>query len=104
MQFRSILPGILALGLGLLACQRTLWAEDPLTASGNDPEQFHLEVTGSGWLVNSGGNIQSNGTPINLVTDLGVAQQQPTFWGNLVFKPARRHRFSSRARHSGSAA
>jgi hypothetical protein len=42
--------------------------------------------------LNSGGNIQANGSPIDLVTDLGAQQQQPTFYGRLVIKPARKHR------------
>lgn len=64
------------------------WAQD----SAENPEAFHFELTGSGWLVNSAGTIQASGSPINLVTDLGVYQQQPTFYGRLVFKPGRKHR------------
>src|SRR4051812_12089111 len=51
-----------------------------------------MEVTAGGWLVDSGGQIQANGSPIDLVTDLNAAQQRGTFYGQLVFKPARRHR------------
>jgi hypothetical protein len=75
----------------------------------NDPENFRLEVTGSAWLVNSGGTIRAGGASgvipiispvpviaspgvIDLVTDLGVKQQQPTFYGRLVIKPGRKHR------------
>jgi hypothetical protein len=50
------------------------WAADSV----ENPEAFRFEVTGSGWLVNSAGSIQASGSPINLVTDLGVYQQQPT--------------------------
>jgi hypothetical protein len=57
-----------------------------------DPEDFRIEVMGSGWLLNSGGQIQANGTPADFVNDLGVTQQQPTFFGHFVFKPARKHR------------
>lgn len=64
------------------------WAQN----SAENPEDFHVELTGSGWLVNSAGTIQASGSPINLVTDLGVSQQQPTFYGRLVFKPGRKHR------------
>ena len=56
------------------------------------PEDFRIEITGSAWLLDSGGYIQSNAGPIDLVNDLGVQQQQPTFYGKLVFKPARKHR------------
>jgi len=65
-----------------------LWAQ----GRSEDPESFRIEVTGSAWILNSGGQIQANGSPIDLVTDLGVQQQQPTFYGRLVFKPARKHR------------
>lgn len=64
------------------------WAQDSV----ENPESFRIELTGSGWLVNSAGTIQAGGSPIDLVTDLGVYQQQPTFYGRLVFKPGRKHR------------
>jgi hypothetical protein len=57
-----------------------------------DPENFHIEVMASGWLLNSGGQLQANGTPADFVNDLNVAQRQPTFFGRAVFKPGRRHR------------
>jgi hypothetical protein len=46
-----------------------------------DPENFKVEVSGAAWLVDSSGTIQASGTPIDLVTDLGAEQQQPTFYG-----------------------
>lgn len=63
-------------------------------ASGQNenPENFRIEITGAGWLVNTKGTIQSNGAPVDLVRDLGAEQRQPTFYGNLVFKPGRKHR------------
>jgi acyl-coenzyme A thioesterase PaaI-like protein len=79
-----------------------LLAADPRVANGNDFENFRVEVTGSAWLVNSGGTIHAggvatradvaSGTAIDLVTDLGVKQRQPTFYGHLVLKPGRKHR------------
>ena len=57
-----------------------------------DPENFRIEVTAGGWLVDTGGQIQANGTPIDLVSDLNAEQQRGTFYGQLVFKPARKHR------------
>jgi hypothetical protein len=57
-----------------------------------DPENFHIEVTAGGWLVDTGGQIQASGTPIDLVNDLNAEQQRATFYGQLVFKPARKHR------------
>ena len=57
-----------------------------------DPENFKIEVTAGGWLINSGGQIQASGTPVDLVNDLGVNQGAGTFYGQLVFKPGRKHR------------
>lgn len=67
-------------------------AASPSLGFSENPEEFKVEVTGSGWLVNSAGTIQANGAPIDLVTDLGAEQQQPTFYGQLVIKPGRKHR------------
>jgi hypothetical protein len=61
-------------------------------SASEDPEDFKIEVTGAAWLVDSSGTIQANGTPIDLITDLGAEQQQPTFYGQFVVKPGRRHR------------
>ncbi len=63
-----------------------------IAGASEDPENFHIEITAGGWLVNTGGQIQANGSPIDLVTDLAAAQQQGTFYGQLVFKPRRKHR------------
>jgi hypothetical protein len=69
--------------------------------SASDAENFRVEVTGSAWLVDSGGTIQAggalasviaSGTAIDLVTDLGVKQRQSTFYGRLIIKPGRKHR------------
>ena len=57
-----------------------------------DPESFHLEVTAGAWVRNASGTIQSGVTPVDLQADLGIEQNQPQFFGALVFKPARRHR------------
>jgi hypothetical protein len=74
----------------LLLQSGTAWAgTDP---GAEDPEDFHVELMGSAWLLNSAGTIQSSGTPIDLVRDLGAEQTQPTFYGRFVFKPARKHR------------
>ena len=67
-------------------------ADGQLSNSSENPENFKFEITGTGWLVNSSGTIQSNGRPVNLVSDLGAQQSQPTFYGQFVFKPARKHR------------
>lgn len=81
---KKCFAGCVLLVLGTCA----VWGAD----STESPESFRVELTGSGWLVNSGGTIQASGSPINLVTDLGVYQQQPTFYGRLVIKPGRKHR------------
>lgn len=60
--------------------------------SDGNPEDFRVELTGAVWLVNSSGTIQANGTPVDLVSDLGAQQRQPTFFGRLVVKPGRKHR------------
>lgn len=56
------------------------------------PEHFHIELTGSAWILDTGGRIQSTGSPVDLVNDLGAQQQKPTFYGQFVFKPGQRHR------------
>ncbi len=98
----------------LLGCVLSQSSTTLLRAAGQfdssaDPENFRVEVTGSAWLVDSSGTIQAGGvtiippgvtlsgaplpsSTIDLVTDLGVKQQQPTFYGRLVIKPARKHR------------
>jgi hypothetical protein len=74
-----------------LAQAATLLAAGPLSR-GEGPEDFRVELTGSVWLVHTGGAIQSGGTPVDLVSDLGVGQQKPTFFGRLVLKPGRKQR------------
>ena len=56
------------------------------------PENFRLEVTGSAWIFDSAGHLQSSGFPIDFVSDLNLSQAQPTFFGQLVYKPGRKHR------------
>ncbi|MGI8961409.1 MAG: hypothetical protein ACR2IV_16940 [Bryobacteraceae bacterium] len=65
--------------------------------NGDDPENFRVEITGSAWVVNSSGTIQAGtallpSSVIDLKSDLGVTQRQPTFYGRLVAKPGRKHR------------
>jgi hypothetical protein len=86
---------ILLLSLVLLSSRGlTRAANIPYSNSGawESPEDFRIEITASSWLINSSGTISSSTTPINLVRDLGVKQQQPNFYGKLVFKPRRKHR------------
>jgi hypothetical protein len=85
--------------LHVIATCAILWAglyaggaNAQLSGSNENPENFRIEITGAGWLVNTGGTIQSNGSPVDLVSDLGAQQRQPTFYGQLVFKPGRKHR------------
>ncbi len=70
-----------------------LWAAGSVRAADPDnPENFKIEITGSAWLLDTNGNVQSSGTVIDFVSDLGFEQGQPTFYGKLVFKPGRKHR------------
>lgn len=61
-------------------------------AQESDPENFHMEVLGSAWIVDPSGTVHSDGTYIDLISDLNFGQQVPTFSGKLVFKPRRRQR------------
>jgi len=63
-----------------------------LWTNAENPESFRVELTGSAWLVDSAGTIQANGTPVDLIHDLGAAQQKPTFYGRLVLKPRQKQR------------
>ena len=62
------------------------------SADDKGPEDFRVEVTGSAWLPDTRGTVQSNGAVVDLVTDLAVEQRPTTFYGRLVVKPARKHR------------
>ena len=83
---------ILSYGLLIVCAAPALVSAQTGRFNSEDPENFRVEVMGSGWLLDSGGEIQANGTPADFVNDLGVAQRQATFFGHFVFKPARRHR------------
>ena len=83
-RFSSVL--FILLGSSVLCSAQGIFRER------EDPEKFRLEVMGSAWVLNSGGQIQANGTPADIINDLNVFQRQPTFFGQLVFKPGRRHR------------
>lgn len=86
-QFRTYrLPARLIVA-GAVVCMCG-WAQ----TSSESPEDFRFEITGSAWIMNTGGAIQANGAPVDFVSDLGVQQEQPTFYGQLVFKPGRKHR------------
>lgn len=63
-----------------------VWAAD------GGPEHFKIEVTTSAWTVNASGQLLIDGTAFDLVHDLTVGQNQPTFFGKVVVKPGRRHR------------
>lgn len=73
-------------------CSSFLCSAQGLFHEREDPERFRIEVMGSAWLLNSGGQIQANGTPADFINDLKVFQHEPTFFGQLVIKPGRRHR------------
>ncbi|MBI4446895.1 MAG: hypothetical protein HY645_13440 [Acidobacteria bacterium] len=58
----------------------------------NDREDFRVEVTGYYWALRPSGQINTNGQPIDLESDLGLGERTPHFVGKLVAKPARKHR------------
>jgi hypothetical protein len=56
-------------------------------ANGSEgPEDYRIELSASLWRMNSNGTLHSDGTYINFLTDLGVAQHQSIFDGRLTFK------------------
>jgi hypothetical protein len=55
-------------------------------------ESFRIELTGSAWLADTAGTIQSGLTPIDLASDLALERSKPMFLGRLVAKPSRRNR------------
>jgi hypothetical protein len=77
-----------ALG-GLLFLSAQLFA-----ASGAEgPEDYRIELTGALWRMNTNGTIHADGTPTNLLTDLGVDQRQRIYDGRLTLKFKRKYRF-----------
>jgi len=85
LKFHACTAVLLSLAVGSNC--RAQWA-----GASEDPENFHIEITAGAWLVDTGGQIQASGAPIDLVNDLNAEQGRGTFDGQLVFKPARRHR------------
>jgi hypothetical protein len=81
----SLLGGITLFFPGLSSAQSIFSGRE-------NPENFRIEVMGSSWIVHPGGQIQANGTPADFVNDLNLEQNNSTFFGQLVFKPGRRHR------------
>jgi hypothetical protein len=53
-------------------------------------EDYRVDLMVSGWLVDTSGTVRSGLAPIDLRSDLGVGQRQPTFTGRLDLKPGRR--------------
>jgi hypothetical protein len=85
----SLLCGLLG---GITLLFPGLGSAQSIFSGRENPESFRIEVMGSGWMVHPGGQIQANGTPADFVNDLDVVQNNSTFFGQLVFKPGRRHR------------
>jgi hypothetical protein len=56
-----------------------------------DPEDFRIEVTASGWSTSLKGDVQAGGIPVDLERDLAL-ENRWTFFGKLVLKPGRKHR------------
>jgi hypothetical protein len=59
--------------------------------SGQDFENFRIEVTGSAWRTQVEGELQSGVLPVDLRSDLNLPDTY-NFLGRLVLKPGRRHR------------
>jgi hypothetical protein len=83
--------GVALLGAALI-CGVPVFGADTSALGGANPENFRVEVTGSAWIMDSGGTLHSGGTFIDLRSDLGFEQEKPVFWGKLTFKPGRKHR------------
>jgi hypothetical protein len=63
------------------------WAANTPIDFGPDPEDFTIEVTGSIWTRDSKGSLFDAHTNLDLLNDLGAAQDVNTFFGKLAFKP-----------------
>ncbi len=66
-------------------------------AQGQDLERFHIEMTSGFWRLGSEGTLQSNGTAVDLKSDLGIRQDRFTFSGKLSLKKGRKHQFNIEA-------
>ena len=62
-------------------------------SSSEGPEDYRIELSGTLWRMNTNGTIHADGTPINMLTDLGVGQRQRIYDGRLVLKFKRKFRF-----------
>ncbi len=65
----------------------------PLPAGSEGPEDYRIELSATLWRMNSNGTINADGSPINLLTDLGVGQRQRIYDGRSTFKFKRKLRF-----------
>lgn len=71
-----------------------LFSSHLFAASGKEgPEDYRIELSGTFWRMNTNGTIHDNGTPVNLLTDLGAAQHNKIFDGRLTLKFKRKYRF-----------
>jgi hypothetical protein len=77
-----------ALGGLLLLCAPVSAASDS-----EGPENYRIELNATLWRMDTNGTIRSDGTPINLLTDLAVSQRQRIYDGRLVWKFKRKYRF-----------
>jgi hypothetical protein len=59
---------------------------------GEGPEDYRIEVKASVWRMNTDGALRADGTPVDLVSDLGVGQRKLTYDGEFVFRFGRKHR------------
>lgn len=57
------------------------------------PEDYRIELSANLWRMNTNGTFHYDGSPVNLITDLGVAQRDRIYDGRLTFKFKRKLRF-----------
>ena len=79
----SALSGVLLLSTSLCAA----------STGSEGPEDYRLELSATLWRMNTNGTIRADGTPINMLTDLGVGQRQRIYDGRFVLKFKRKLRF-----------
>jgi hypothetical protein len=63
------------------------------SGSSEGPEDYRIELSTTLWRMNTNGTIHADGTPLDLINDLGVSQRQRIFGGRLTWKFKNKYRF-----------